>query len=94
MKKFKAFKALYRENYLLAAISSLVIIIFVTLINVYYITSQKLNLLWMLILIVALFSPLRFLTSFLAQFPFKRVFESFITGMLIEVLILLLFLLN
>ena len=93
MKFFTAFQKLYSNHFLLAAMSSLIIIGFIGSVNVFLIAQRPANLYSMFLLLIAVMATMRFLALFLARFPLGRIFESALSGVIVQ-LLLFIFILN
>ncbi len=94
MKYLHALQEVYRKHFLLAATATIIIIGFVGYVNIFLITMHKMNLGWMLIMFFTVMATMRFLAFFLARFPLPRIFEAAVSGLLIQLIILLLIGLN
>lgn len=94
MKYFYALRDVYVQYYLLAASASILLVGFFGSINVLLIAMEPVTFLGMLGLLLTITATMRFLAFFLAQFPKNRIFESFVSGIVIQLLILMILSLN
>ena len=80
--------------YLLATTASIIILGFIGSVNVLLITQDKPVFMGWVGLLITIMATMRFLAFFLAQFPRKRIVESFISGVISQLVILIVILLN
>ena len=84
----------FSRYYLLAATASIIILGFMGSVNVLLITAKNPSLMEWIGLFLTLMASMRFLAFFLAQYPRKRVIESFISGVIVQLVIFILVFLN
>lgn len=84
----------FTRYYLLAATASIIILGFIGSTNVLFITAMNPSFIGWVGLFFTVMATMRFLAFFLAQYPKKRVIESFISGVIVQLIILILVLLN
>ncbi|MEN8813009.1 MAG: hypothetical protein ABF277_06845 [Candidatus Arcticimaribacter sp.] len=84
----------FTRYYLLAATASIIILGFIGSANVLFITAMNPSIIGWVGLFFTVMATMRFLAFFLAQYPKKRVIESFISGVIVQLIILILVLLN
>ena len=84
----------FTRYYLLAATASIIILGFIGSANVLFITAMNPSFIGWVGLFFTVMATMRFLAFFLAQYPKKRVIESFISGVIVQLIILILVLLN
>lgn len=84
----------FSRYYLLAATASIIILGFIGSANVLLITAMNPTFMGWIGLFLTIMATMRFLAFFLAQYPRKRVIEAFITGVIVQLMILLLVFLN
>ena len=84
----------FAHYYLLATTASIIILGFIGSVNVLLITQDKPVFMGWVGLLITIMATMRFLAFFLAQFPRKRIVESFISGVILQLVILILILLN
>ncbi|MDB2702259.1 hypothetical protein OAP99_00175 [Flavobacteriaceae bacterium] len=94
MKYFYSLRTIYCQYFLLAATASIIIVAFLASINVLLITMHPVSFFGMLGLLFSTMGMMRFLAFFLAQYPKNRIFESFITGIILQLIVLLVLVLN
>lgn len=94
MKYLRSFQHLYRTHFLLATTASLIIIGFVGSVNVFLISMHPPSFYWMTLLFITVMATMRFLAVFLARFPIPRIFEAALTGVLIQIFLLIFIHLN
>ena len=84
----------FSRYYLLAATASIIILGFIGSANVLFITANNPSFLGWIGLFFTVMATMRFLAFFLAQYPLRRVVEAFVTGVILQLIILLLVFLN
>ncbi|MGB0366748.1 MAG: hypothetical protein ACPGC8_03830 [Flavobacteriaceae bacterium] len=84
----------FSRYYLLAATASIIILGFIGSANVLFITAKNPSFLGWVGLFLTVMATMRFLAFFLAQYPRGRVVEAFVTGVIIQLIILVLVSLN
>ena len=84
----------FTRYYLLAATASIIILGFIGLANVLFITAKNPSFLGWIGLFFTVMATIRFLAFFLAQYPRRRVVEAFVTGVILQLIILILIFLN
>ena len=84
----------FTRYYLLAATASIIILGFIGSANILFITAKKPSFLGWIGLFFTVMATMRFLAFFLAQYPRRRVVEAFITGVILQLIILILIFLN
>ena len=94
MKYFLALRVVYLQYFLLAATASIIVVAFLASVNVLLITMRPMSFFGMLELLFSTIGMMRFMAFFLAQYPKNRIFESFLSGIVIQLIILLVLALN
>ena len=94
MKYFLALRVVYLQYFLLAATASIIVVAFLASVNVLLITMRPMSFFGMLELLFSTIGMMRFMAFFLAQYPKNRIFESFLSGIVIQLKILLVLALN
>lgn len=94
MKYFYALRAIYIQYFLLSATASIIVVAFLASVNVLFLTMRPLTFFGMTGLLFTTIGMMRFLAFFLAQYPKNRIFESFLSGIVIQLLVLVLLVLN
>lgn len=89
MNYFYTFRQAYTTHFLLVATLSIILIGFFGSINILLITMLPINFWWWVVMVLAVFATMRFLALFIAKFPVHRVFEAFVTGISIQLLVLI-----
>lgn len=89
MNYLHSFQKIYTTHFLLAATLSIILIGFFGSINILLITMLPINFWWWIAMVLEVFATMRFLALFIAKFPVHRVFEAFITGLSIQLLVLI-----
>lgn len=84
----------FNRYYLLAATASIIILGFIDSANVLFITAKYPSFIGWLGIFLTVMVTMRFLAFFLAQYSRKRVMESFITGVVLQLIILVFAFLN
>ena len=84
----------FTRYYLLAATAGIIILGFIGSASVLFITAEHPSFMGWAGLFFTVMETMRFLAFFLAQYPKKRVIESFISGVIVQLIILILVLLN
>lgn len=84
----------FTRYYLLAATASIIILGFIGSANVLFITANNPSFMGWVGLFFTVMATMRFLAFFLAQYPLKRVVEAFVTGVIVQLVILVLVFLN
>ena len=84
----------FTRYYLLAATASIIILGFIGSANILFITAKNPSFLGWIGLFFTVMATMRFLAFFLAQYPRRRVVEAFITGVILQLIILILIFLN
>ena len=84
----------FTRYYLLAATASIIILGFIGSANVLFITAKNPSFIGWVGLFFTVMTTMRFLAFFLAQYPLKRVVEAFVTGVIVQLVILVLVFLN
>ncbi len=84
----------FTRYYLLAATASIIILGFIGSANVLFITAKNPSFMGWVGLFFTVMTTMRFLAFFLAQYPLKRVVEAFVTGVIVQLVILVLVFLN
>ena len=84
----------FTRYYLLAAIASIIILGFIGSANFLFITAKNPSFLGWIDLYFTVMATMRFLAFFLAQYPRRRVVEAFVTGVILQLIILILIFLN
>ena len=84
----------FTRYYLLAATASIIILGFIGSANVLFITAKNPSFLGWIGHFFKVMATMRFLAFFLAQYPRRRVVEAFITGVILQLIILILIFLN
>lgn len=84
----------FTRYYLLAATASIIILGFIGSANVLFITAKNPSFLGWIGLFFTVMATIRFLAFFLAQYPRRRVVEAFVTGVILQLIILILIFLN
>ena len=83
-----SFQKTYTSHLLLAATLSIILIGFFGSINILLITMLPITFWWWIAMVLALFATMRFLALFIAKFPVHRIFEAFVTGIIIQLSLL------
>ncbi len=91
---FTHFHTYFIKNYLLVSTASILVLGAIGSANVLLITAMNPSLMWWIGLLLSVMVTMHFLVFFLAQFPPKRVIASFISGVIIQLIILVLIFLN
>ena len=84
----------FKHYYLLAATAGIIILCFLGSVNVMLITQEKPVFMGWVGLLFTIIATMRFLAFFLAQYPRKRIIESLISGVILQLVILIIVLLN
>ena len=84
----------FTRYYLLAATASIIILGFIGSANVLFITANNPSFMGWVGLFFTVMATMRFLAFFRAQYPLKRVVEAFVTGVIVQLVILVLVFLN
>ena len=84
----------FTRYYLLAATASIIILGFIGSANVLFITANNPSFMGWVGLFFTVMATMRFLAFFLAQYPLKREVEAFVTGVIVQLVILVLVFLN
>lgn len=84
----------FSRYYLLAATASIIILGFIGSANVLFITANNPSFLGWIGLFFTVMATMRILAFFLAQYPLRRVVEAFDTGVILQLIILVLVFLN
>ena len=85
---------IFHTYFLLAATAGLIILGFLGSVNVLYLTSTPPSFWGWLGLFFTVMVTMRFLAFFLAQYPKRKLAEAFVTGILLEFLVLLFIFVN
>ncbi|MCH1517030.1 MAG: hypothetical protein L7T62_00265 [Flavobacteriaceae bacterium] len=93
MKCFYVLRAIYIQYFLLSATASIIVVAFLVSVNVLFLTKRPLTFFGMTGLLFTI-GMMRFLAFFLAQYPKNRIFESFLSGIVIQLMVLVLLVLN
>ncbi len=91
---FNQFYQYFIKNYLLASTAGIIILGAIGSANVLLITAMNPSFIGWVGLFLSVIATMRFLAFFLAQFPPKRVIEAFVSGVIIQLIILVLIFLN
>lgn len=91
---FTHFHTYFIKNYRLVSTASILVLGVIGSANVLLITAMNPSLMWWIGLLLSVMETMHFLVFFLAQFPPKRVIASFISGVIIQLIILVLIFLN
>ena len=94
MKYFLALRVVYLQYFILAATASIIVVAFLASVNVLLITMRTMSFFGMLGLLFSTIGMMRFMAFFLAQYPKNLIFESFLSGIVIQLIILLVLALN
>ena len=94
MKYFLALRVVYLQYFLLAATASIIVVAFLASVNVLLITMRPMSFFGMLRLLFSTIGMMCFMAFFLAQYAKNRIFESFLSGIVIQLIILLVLALN
>ena len=94
MKYFLALRVVYLQYFLLAATASIIVVAFLASVNVLLINMRPMSFFGMLRLLFSTIGMMRFMAFFLAQYPKNRIFEFFLSGIVIQLIILLVLALN
>ena len=84
----------FTRYYFLAATASIIILGFIGSANVLFITAKNPSFLGWIGLFFTVMATMRFLAFFLAQYPRRRVVEAFDTGVILQLIILILIFFN
>lgn len=84
----------FTRHYLLAATASIIILDFIGSANVLFLTAMNPSFWGWVGLFFTVIATMRFLAFFLAQYPRRRVLEAFVTGVILQLIILVLIFLN
>ena len=85
---------IFQTYYLMAASAGLIVLSFLGSVNVLYLTSTPPSFWGWLGLFFTVMATMRFLAFFLAQYPKRKLAEAFVTGILLEFLVLLFIFVN
>ena len=83
----------FTRYYLLAATASIIILGFIGFANVLFLTAMNPSF-WGWVGLFFTVTTMRFLAFFLTQYPRIRVVEAFVTGVILQLIILILIFLN
>jgi len=88
------FRRVYLQYFLLAATASIILLGFIESVNVLVVTARPFSLWSFFALLLTIVATMRFLAFFLAQYPPRRVYMSFLSGMIIQAIVFVLLCVN